>query len=47
LAFKSVISLPSNSVCNDGVAISEKAADQIEFHGPEGNRVVVSGHAWN
>jgi catechol 2,3-dioxygenase-like lactoylglutathione lyase family enzyme len=31
----------------DGVAISENTADQIEFNDPEGNRVVVSGHAWN
>ena len=31
----------------DGVAISENAADQIEFNDPEQNRVVVSGHAWN
>jgi catechol 2,3-dioxygenase-like lactoylglutathione lyase family enzyme len=31
----------------DGVAISEAAADQIEFNDPEGNRVVVSAHAWN
>jgi catechol 2,3-dioxygenase-like lactoylglutathione lyase family enzyme len=31
----------------DGVAVSENTADQIEFNDPEGNRVVVSGHAWN
>jgi catechol 2,3-dioxygenase-like lactoylglutathione lyase family enzyme len=31
----------------DGVAISEKTADQIELNDPEGNRVIVSGHAWN
>jgi catechol 2,3-dioxygenase-like lactoylglutathione lyase family enzyme len=31
----------------DGVAISENAADQIELNDPEGNRVIVSGHAWN
>ena len=31
----------------DGVAISDNATDQIEFNDPEGNRVVVSGHAWN
>jgi catechol 2,3-dioxygenase-like lactoylglutathione lyase family enzyme len=31
----------------DGVAISENTANQIEFNDPEGNRVVVSGHAWN
>jgi catechol 2,3-dioxygenase-like lactoylglutathione lyase family enzyme len=31
----------------DGIAISENAADQIEFNDPEGNRVVVSGHGWN
>jgi predicted enzyme related to lactoylglutathione lyase len=30
-----------------GVVISENANDQIEFNDPEGNRVVVSGHAWN
>jgi catechol 2,3-dioxygenase-like lactoylglutathione lyase family enzyme len=32
---------------SDAVVISENAADQIEFNDPEGNRVVVSGHAWN
>ena len=32
---------------NDGVAISENGGDQIEFNDPEGNLVVVSGHAWN
>jgi catechol 2,3-dioxygenase-like lactoylglutathione lyase family enzyme len=32
---------------SDGVAISETVPDQIEFDDPEGNRVVVSGHAWN
>jgi catechol 2,3-dioxygenase-like lactoylglutathione lyase family enzyme len=31
----------------DGVAISQSEADQIEFNDPEGNRVVVSEHAWN
>jgi catechol 2,3-dioxygenase-like lactoylglutathione lyase family enzyme len=31
----------------DGVAISENTADQIEFNDPEGNRVVLSEHAWN
>jgi catechol 2,3-dioxygenase-like lactoylglutathione lyase family enzyme len=31
----------------DGVAISQNASDQIEFNDPEGNRVVVSEHAWN
>ena len=31
----------------DGVEVSQKAADQIEFNDPEGNRVVVSEHAWN
>jgi catechol 2,3-dioxygenase-like lactoylglutathione lyase family enzyme len=31
----------------DGVAISESAADQIEFNDPEGNRVVLSAQAWN
>jgi catechol 2,3-dioxygenase-like lactoylglutathione lyase family enzyme len=31
----------------DGVAISQSAADQIEFNDPDGNRVVVSEHAWN
>jgi catechol 2,3-dioxygenase-like lactoylglutathione lyase family enzyme len=31
----------------DGVTISQSAADQIEFNDPEGNRVVVSEHAWN
>jgi catechol 2,3-dioxygenase-like lactoylglutathione lyase family enzyme len=31
----------------DGVTISQTAADQIEFNDPEGNRVVVSEHAWN
>jgi catechol 2,3-dioxygenase-like lactoylglutathione lyase family enzyme len=31
----------------DGVRISESGSDQIEFNDPEGNRVVVSGHAWN
>jgi len=32
---------------SDGVTILESAADQIEISDPEGNRVVVSGHAWN
>jgi catechol 2,3-dioxygenase-like lactoylglutathione lyase family enzyme len=31
----------------DGVAVSQNAADQIEFNDPEGNRVVVSENAWN
>ena len=31
----------------DGVEISQKAPDQIEFNDPEGNRVVVSERAWN
>ncbi|HZD39858.1 MAG TPA: VOC family protein [Terriglobales bacterium] len=31
----------------DGVEVSQKAADQIEFNDPEGNRVVVSEHPWN
>jgi catechol 2,3-dioxygenase-like lactoylglutathione lyase family enzyme len=31
----------------DGVAISNNAADQFEFNDPEGNRVIVSQHAWN
>ena len=31
----------------DNVAISQIAADQIEFNDPEGNRVIVSEHAWN
>jgi catechol 2,3-dioxygenase-like lactoylglutathione lyase family enzyme len=44
-----VSDLPAVKQClqTDGVAISENAADQIEFNDPEGNRVVVSGHAWN
>src|SRR5215471_2130146 len=31
----------------DDVAISQIAADQIAFNDPEGNRVVVSDHAWS
>jgi catechol 2,3-dioxygenase-like lactoylglutathione lyase family enzyme len=31
----------------DGITISENAADQLEFNDPEGNRVIVSQHAWN
>jgi len=31
----------------DDVAISQIGPDQIEFNDPEGNRVVVSDHAWN
>jgi len=35
------------SLQDNGIEVSENAADQIEFNDPEGNRVVVSGHAWN
>ena len=31
----------------DRVTVSEIANDQIQVHDPEGNRVVVSDHAWN
>lgn len=30
-----------------GVALSENANGQIQLNDPEGNRVVVSEHAWN
>jgi catechol 2,3-dioxygenase-like lactoylglutathione lyase family enzyme len=31
----------------DGIAISQSAGGELEFNDPEGNRVVVSEHAWN